>query len=74
MKIPRVRAVVESTPIPAAGVALGLVSLGNLLAPYSTALLVVLASCAAVLFALVIAKIAEASLAAESQAAAVIAE
>ena len=58
MRIPGLRNVVESTPVPAAGVALGLVSLGNLLAPYSTAALVVFASCAAALAALVVAKIA----------------
>lgn len=58
MKIPGLLTIVESTPIPAAGVALGLISLGNLLAPYSQAALVVFAVCAAVLAVLVVAKIA----------------
>lgn len=57
MKIPAARTIIESTPIPAAGVALGLVALGNLLAPYSPAAIVLFGSCSALLAALVIAKI-----------------
>lgn len=54
----RLLTVVESMPLPAAGVALGLVSLGNLLAAYSPAVQTAFAVCAAILALTVIAKIA----------------
>lgn len=57
MKTISVKELVKGTPIPAAGVALGLVSLGNLLEPVGEGVRVALAVCAAVLVVLVIAKI-----------------
>lgn len=52
-----VKELVKGTPIPAAGVALGLVSLGNLLELVGEGVRVSLAICAACLMALVVAKI-----------------
>lgn len=52
----KIKDFIEGMPIPAAGVALGLAALGNLLSAYSGELRIVLGSCSAILAVLVFAK------------------
>lgn len=54
----RVRSMIAKVPIPAAGVALGLVALGNLVQPYSAVFRIVLGCCSLFMMVLLTAKLA----------------